>query len=305
MVKSLIRVGHSGVNPADSKQRAGHIARAGYLDFALPFVTGMDAAGVVERTGANVTEFRQGDRVITWCPPDGKTWGSYAEFVRVPARNVAPMPCSLNFAQAAALPVASLTAFQSLFHTEKGGMIPGQKVLVNGAAGGVGSFAVQFAKSGGLLAAATCSATNVAFVRSLGADLVIDYKAEDVCRAVRDWSSEGVDVVVDAVGPAALDLLRPGGRLVSIFTITADGDIERDRKEAERQGFRKIISIIDYARARDSIREITNLIDAGLVHVPPTEVLPLEDAARAHQIIDTGHVRGKLILKVAELPLIA
>ena len=76
------------------------------------------------------------------------------------------------------------------------------------------------------------------------------------------------------------------------FTITADGDIERDKKEAERRGFRKVISIIDYARARDSIREITNLIDAGLIHVPPTEVLPLEDAARAHQMIDTGHVRG-------------
>ena len=83
--------------------------------------------------------------------------------------------------------------------------------------------------------------------------------------------------------------------------ITADGDIERDRKEAERRGFRKVISIIDYARTRDSIREITNLIDAGLIQVPPTEVLPLEDPARAHQIIDTGHVRGKLVLRVAEL----
>jgi NADPH2:quinone reductase len=96
-------------------------------------------------------------------------------------------------------------------------------------------------------------------------------------------------------------MLRPGGRLVSILTVSADGDVERDRKEAERRGFRKITFIIDFERARDSMREITNLIDAGLVRVPPIEMLPLEDAALAHQMIETGHVRGKLVLKVAEL----
>ncbi len=299
----LIRVGHAGVNPADSKIRAGHSARAGYHS-TLPFVAGYDAAGVVEHTGAKVNEFRQGDRVITWSAMDGKTWGSYAEFIRVSARNVSPMPKSLNFAQAAAVPIASLTAFQSLFHAEKGGMVPGQRVLINGAAGGVGSFAVQFAKSGGLLVAATCGTANVAYVKSLGADRVIDYKTEDVCQAVRDWSAEGVDVVVDAVGPdtlpQALDMLRPGGRLINILTLTADGDVERDRKEAERRGFRKIISNIDFERARDTMREITHLIDRGVVHVPPIDVYPLENAARAHQIIDTGHVRGKLVLKVAD-----
>jgi NADPH2:quinone reductase len=159
---------------------------------------------------------------------------------------------------------------------------------------------VQFAKSGGLLVAATCGTPNVAHVRSLGADRVIDYKIEDVCQAVRDWSAEGVDVVLDVVGPAtlphALEMLRPGGRLINILTVTLDGDIERDRKEAERLGFRKIATIIDFERARESMREITHLIDAGCVRVPPTEVLPLEDAAQAH-----GHVRGKLVLKVAEL----
>ena len=301
----LIRVGYSGVNPADSKRRAGHSGRGGYT-VPLPFVTGRDAAGVVERTAEDVTEFRRGDRVITWGSGDGKTWGSYAEFVRVSARNIAPMPKSVDFAQAAAIPIASLTAFQSLFHAEKGGMIPGQKVLINGAAGGVGSFAVQFAKSGGLLVAATCRTDNLAYVRSLGADRVIDYKTEDVCRTVRDWSAEGVDVVLDAVGPAtlpqALDMLRPGGRLVNILTVTADGETERDRTEAERRGFRKIVTVIDIERARESMREITNLIDRGLVRVPPIDVLPLWDAVRAHQMIDSGHVHGKLVLKVANFP---
>ncbi|HXB68810.1 MAG TPA: zinc-binding dehydrogenase [Candidatus Acidoferrales bacterium] len=185
-------------------------------------------------------------------------------------------------------------------------MIPGQKVLIHGAAGGVGSFAVQFAKSGGLRVAATCGTTNVPYVRSLGAEGVIDYRAEDVGRALRDRSADGVDVVLDAAGPAtlphALDMLRPGGRLVNILTATADGDIERDRKEAERRGFRRIVFLIDFDSAQESMRVITNLIDGGLVHVPPIEVLPLEDAARAHQMIETGHVRGKLVLKVTEIP---
>jgi NADPH2:quinone reductase len=96
-------------------------------------------------------------------------------------------------------------------------------------------------------------------------------------------------------------MLRPGGRLVNILTVTADGDVERDRREAERRGFRKILFIIDFARARDSMREISHLIDRGLVHVPPLNVLRLEDAAHAHRMIETGHVRGKLVLKVAEL----
>lgn len=303
----LIRVGYAGVNPSDSKARSGQSARGGhrYREVTFPFVTGMDAAGVVERTGSSVTEFAQGDRVITWSAVDGKTWGSYAEFMRVPARNVSPMPKSLNFAQAAAVPIASLTAFQSLFHTEKADMIPGQKVLIHGASGGVGSFAVQFAKSGGLLVAATCGTANVEYVRSLGGDRIIDYKTEDVCRAIRDWSAEGVDVVLDTVGPAtlpeALDILRPGGRVINILTVTADGDIERDRREAEQRGFRKIVPIIDFERAQESMRQITNLIDRGLVHLPAINVLPLEDAALAHRMIETGHVRGKLVLKVAEL----
>ena len=133
----LIRVGYAGVNPSDSKARSGQSARAGYRvrEFTFPFVTGMDAAGVVERTGSNVKGFRQGDRVITWSAADGKTWGSYAEFMRVSARNISPMPKSLDFAQAAVVPVASLTAFQSLFHTEKGGIIPGQKLLIHGGGG--------------------------------------------------------------------------------------------------------------------------------------------------------------------------
>jgi NADPH2:quinone reductase len=203
------------------------------------------------------------------------------------------------------VPVASLTAYQSLFYAQGGGMIPGQKVLIHGAAGGVGSFAVQFAKSGGLLVAATCGTANVEYVRSLGADRVIDYNNEVVCQAVRDWSTEGVDVVLDAVGPAtlpqALDMLRPTGRLVNILTATADGDIERDRQEAERRGFRKIVFKIDFERAQESMREITSLVDCGSVHVPPINELPLEDAIRAHQMIETGHVRGKLVLKVADL----
>src|SRR5262249_51385918 len=142
----LIRVGCAGVNPADSKIRAGHAARAGFPS-ALPSVPGMDGAGVVERAGRNVSKFQKGDCVIFWSAPAEKTWGSYAEFACASTRCVCRMPQSLNFVQAASVPIAGITAFQSLFHSEIVGMTPGQKVLINGAAGGVGSFAVQFAKA--------------------------------------------------------------------------------------------------------------------------------------------------------------
>ena len=159
------------------------------------------------------------------------------------------------------------------------------------------------------MVAATCGTCNVAYVKSLGADHVIDYKTGDVGRAVREWWGEGVDVVLDLVGstslPNALDMLRPGGRLVSILTVTNDGDIERDRNEAEQRGFSKIPFIINFDRAQDSMRQITQLLDAGLIRVPPIHVLALEEAARAHQMIETGHVRGKLVLKVADLSISA
>jgi NADPH2:quinone reductase len=182
----LIRVGFAGVNPSESKARAGESARAGYRvrDFEFPFVTGMDAAGIVERTRSSANGLRQGDRVITWSATDGKTWGSYAEFMRAAVRNASPMPKSLSFAQAAAVPVAALTAFQAIFHAEKGRSDTGPEGAHTRAAGG-GSLAVQFAKSGGLLVAATCGAYNVAYVRSLGADRVIDYETEDIGRAIR------------------------------------------------------------------------------------------------------------------------
>jgi NADPH:quinone reductase-like Zn-dependent oxidoreductase len=125
--------------------------------------------------------------------------------------------------------------------------------------------------------------------------------------AVRDWSAEGVDLVLDAVGPStlpqALEMLRPRGRLVNILTATADGDIERDRKEAARRGFRKITFIIDVERAQESMREITNLIDAGLVHVPLIDVLPLEDAAQAHRMIETATSAKNWSSKSLILPL--
>lgn len=121
---------HASVNPSDTKTRSGESARAAYRyrEVKFPFVVGMDGAGVVERMGSNVNGFRPGDSVIAWSATDGKTWGSYAEFMRVPVKNLFPMPKTLSFAQAAVVSIASLTAFQALFLAEKGGMIPGQKV---------------------------------------------------------------------------------------------------------------------------------------------------------------------------------
>ena len=164
----LLRVGYAGVNPSDSKARLGQSACAGYRyrEVNFPFVTGMHAAGVVERTGSNVTEFRQGDRVITSSSADGKTWGSYAEFMRVSARNVSPMPKSLNCRRSGCDSHCFADRLSVSLPCRKGRHNPGPQGAHHGAAGGVGSFAVQFAKGGGLLVAVTCRTANVAYVRS-------------------------------------------------------------------------------------------------------------------------------------------
>ena len=302
----LIRVGYAGVNPSDSKARSGQSARGGYRLSRSRFSI-RHRHGCRRYRGANGVKCHriQARRSRRHVERGGREdVGQLCGIHSCSGKECRPNAKKPEFRASGRCPGCLADRLSVSLSCEKGGLIPGQKVLIHGAAGGVGSFAVQFAKCGGLLVAATCGTANVEYVRSLGAERVIDYKTEDVCQAVRDWSAGGVDVVLDAVGPAtlpkALDMLRPGGRLVNILTVTADGDIEHDRKEAERRGFRKILTL-SFERAQESMREITDLIDAGLVKVPPIDVLRLEDAAQAHRMIETGHVRGKLVLKVADL----
>lgn len=297
----LIKIACAGINPADWKDRQGHLQQ--YYPYQFPYIVGFDAAGIVEKVGAGVSEYKVGDRVIT-CSDHGQgRWGTYAEYVATSLAKVARLPNSISFAQGATIPISGLTAWQSIFVF--GELQAGQSILIHGAAGGVGSFALQFAKAAGAKIAATCSAHNIEFVKSLGADLVIDYRSEDIQQAVQKWAPGGVDVVLDAVScgtlPTAFAMLRKGGILVSVPTLVGDGDIAGDMQRAAELGVRKVFTVMNDKQADEQLKKITDLVERGAVRLPSQQIFPLQQAGQAQALLEAGGVRGKLILQVADL----
>lgn len=277
----LVRVRAAGVNPTDWKHRAN----GGFLG-EPPFVLGWDVSGVVEAVGVGVARFKPGDEVFGMLSyPFGH--GSHAEYVTAPARAFAPKPASIDHTQAGALPLVSLTAWQAL--VEYADVRPGQRVLIHAAAGGVGHVAVQIAKARGAYVIGTASAGKHAFLRSLGADELIDYRETDFADAVKD-----VDVVLDTLGGEtsvrSLRVLRPGGIVVSILPVGSDDFHE----EAERLGVRAVRMLVDADRA--DMQSIVDLIEKGELRAEIAGTFPLADAAEAHALGDTGRTTGKLVL---------
>ncbi|WP_418960657.1 NADP-dependent oxidoreductase [Streptomyces tritici] len=282
----LVRVHAAGVNPTD----AWHRSTGGLAGTGAPVRLGWDVSGVVEAVGLGVTLFRPGDEVFGM-PRQPLPAGTYAEYVVSPARHLTLKPAGLPHTEAAALPLAGLTAWQALVDTA--GVRPGQRVLVHAAAGGVGHLAVQIAKARGAYVIGTASAAKHAFVRGLGADEVVDYRTTDFAETVRD-----VDVVVDAVGgaygPRSLRTLRPGGLVVSLASPAEAALAE----EAERLGVRAQFMVVEADGA--GMRELAALVASGTLKVRVDTVLPLEDAAKAHELAESGRTTGKLVLSVAE-----
>ncbi|MFH8624085.1 NADP-dependent oxidoreductase [Streptomyces vietnamensis] len=282
----LVRVHAAGVNPADWKTRQrGEFATGA----RPPFTLGYDVAGVVEAVGAGVTLFQAGDEVFGM-PRFPHPAGAYAEYVAAPARHFAQRPGGLTPIQAGALPLASLTAWQALVDTAD--VQPGQRVLIHAAAGGVGHLAVQIAKARGAYVIGTASAAKHELLRSLGADELIDYRTQDFTETLR-----GVDVVLDALGGPnwvrSLRTLRPGGMLISILP----PDDTFPVKEAEAAGVRAVFMLVEPDNA--GLRQIASLVEGGRLHVIVDEVFPLEEAARAHALGETGRTTGKIVLSVA------
>ena len=296
-----IRVAYAGVNPADWKNRQGMLAV--FRPYVFPYVLGFDAAGVVDQLGEGVEGFAPGDRVFTPTNHGQGAQGSYAEYVIASADRVAHVPTGLGFAEAAAMPVAALTAWQALSHG--GGIETGQQVLVHGGAGGLGGFAVQFARLAGARVAATCGTPNVDYLRDLGVERVIDYRTEDLAVAVSAWAPSGVDHLLNAVGdstlPNGLDLVRPGGTYVSIPTLVDDGDIPASIAAATAKGVERVLSMMTDIDSGPTLTTIGELVAKGDVALPALHELDLRDAGEAHRLIQTGHTRGKIVLKVAEL----
>ena len=278
-----IQIRAAGVNPVDWKIREGRSEPR--FPVVFPVVPGWDAAGVVAEVGPAVTEFAPGDEVIAYCRKHFLGEGTYAEYVSVPDAFVARKPESLSFDQAAAIPLAGLTAYQALFLAA--GLTAGERVLVSAAAGGVGSFAVQLAIDAGAEVIGVASEQHRDRVLELGAYEVID-RSRDVVEAVRELVPDGVDVVFDLYGDERLgDAARDEGRIVSIASPPTYGE-------------RGVVPSYVFVRPDgEQLEELAALADDGRLLVDIAEVLPLEEAARAHELSEGGHVRGKLVLRVS------
>ena len=284
----LVRVHAASVNPYDWHLMRGtpyFVRLASGLRRPKRTVPGGDVAGIVEEVGENMTAFRPGDEVFGMCA------GSFAEYVRGREKNLVPKPEGLTFQQAAALPGAGITALQAL--RDSGGIEAGQRVLINGASGGIGTFAVQIAKSFDARVTGVCSTRNVELVRSLGADEVIDYTNAD-------FTEQQYDLIVDLVGNRSMRELRrataPGGSAVLVGGTNGNwvGPLVRPMAAVVRRGFRPFIT-----RPRtEDLLALKDLVDAGRLVPVIDRSYPLADASEAVAYSEAGHARGKIVIAV-------
>jgi len=302
----LIQIHAASVNPLDSKIRDGEFKLI--LPYRLPLILGNDLAGVVVRVGSRVRQFKPGDEV--YARPHKDRIGTFAEFIAVKEDAVALKPTTLTMDEAASIPLVGLTAWQTLI--EKGQLRKGQKVLIHAGSGGVGTFAIQLAKHVGATVATTTSARNIELVKSLGADIVIDYKKDEFSVILKDY-----DVVLDTQGGKALEkslrVLKPGGRLIGIagppdpdfaketgaswFLKTAMRFLSyRIRKAAKRHHVS--YSFVFMRPDGGQLSQIAKLIDAGTIRPVIDRVFPFESTQEALAYVETGRVKGKVVIKI-------
>ncbi|MGF1480218.1 MAG: NAD(P)-dependent alcohol dehydrogenase [Cyanophyceae cyanobacterium] len=281
----LVRVYASSVNPVDWKIRKGDLQLLSGYDF--PLILGCDFAGVVEAVGAEVTLFQPGDEVYGMVNPlDG---GAYAEYVAAPESGTAPKPGNMSFEEAAAVPVAALTALQSLL--DLGQMRPGQQVLINGASGGVGTFAVQIAKAMFAQVTAVCSSKNFDLVQSLGAEAVIDYSQQDFTQLLKEY-----DIIFDAVGKRTFfeceQALTPQGIYISTLPTPLNLAPSLISSLLPCKKAKLVLAQPSY---RD-LKALRQLVESGKVHSVIDRVYPLSEIVKAHDYSEKSHAVGKIVL---------
>lgn len=276
----LVRVKAATVLPADVKTRKG--AYHSFRPMTFPYVPGAGFAGVVENLGAWVTDFVVGQRVF-----GRSNHGAYAEYTVADAATAAPLPDRLSFADAATISGGATTAWVALM--DNGNLQPEQRVLITGASGGVGSYAVQFAKLLGAFVFGTASEENLEYVRQLGADVVLDYRVVPFDRVLRD-----VDLVIDTVGgdmlTRAMDVVKRGGTVISLTQPPS-------QEQAIARGiYASSNNVIQPFPSRQLLKQIADLIASGQVRVPPPRTFPLEDVQQAHELCESGRGRGRIVL---------
>ena len=277
----LVRTRATSVNPVDWKVREGYLQ--GAFPHHLPIIPGWDVAGVVEAVGPAVrTGLQVGDEVFGYVRRDDLAFGTTAELVPAPERTVARKPANISFEEAAALPLAGMTAYQCL--VEALDVQPGERVLIHAASGGVGHLAVQIAKALGAHVIGTAGAANLAWVRELGADEVLDHSAGPISEQL----SEKVDAVVDLIGGDALAdapaQVRDGSRVVSI--------IESDTVLAQGGHY------VFVRPSRENLQALTDLVESGRLAVTVAKTFDLDHTADAHRLSEEGHPRGKIVITV-------
>jgi NADPH:quinone reductase-like Zn-dependent oxidoreductase len=305
----LVEIHAAGLNLLDSKIRDGEFKLI--LPYRPPFMLGHDVAGTVVRVGSKVRQFEPGDEVYAR-PRDGQI-GTFAEFIAVNESDVALKPKNLSMEEAASIPLVGLTAWQVL--VERAGLLKGQKILIHAGSGGVGTFAIQLAKHLGATVATTTSTANVELVKSLGADVIIDYKTQDFEKVL-----SGYDVVLNSLDgdtlKKSLGVLRPGGKLISISG-PPDADFAREqglnwflrqvtrllsfgiRRKAKRR--RVNYSFLFMRASGEQLSQITSLIEAGIIRPVMDRTFSFEATNEALAYIETGRSKGKVVVKIRQV----
>ncbi|WP_009960443.1 NADP-dependent oxidoreductase [Verrucomicrobium spinosum] len=302
----MVEIHAAGVNLLDHKIRSGELKLI--LPYRLPLVLGNDVAGVVVRVGSNVRRFKLGDEV--YARPAQDRIGTFAEYIAMDEADVAMKPANLTMEEAASLPLVALTAWQVL--VERANLQKGQKVLIHAGSGGVGTIAIQLARHLGAHVATTTSTANVDLVKSLGADVVVDYKNDDFEKVL-----QGYDVVLNSLGKDTLEkslaVLKPGGKLISI---SGPPDPDLAREQGLNWIMQKIVSLLSFGIRRKAqsrqisysflfmrangaqLSQITSLIEAGKIRPVVDRVFPFESTNEAMAYVETGRAKGKVIIKI-------
>lgn len=287
----LVKVKAAGVNPVDWKIREGYLKDLFTHEF--PVILGWDAAGVVEEVGNGVGRFKQGDEIFAYCRKPIVHGGAYAEYITLEEEHAATKPKNISFEEAASIPLAALTAYQSLFDAAK--INPGETLLIHAAAGGVGGFGVQLAKDHGAVVWATASEGNKKYVKDLGASQVVDYTKEDFREAVRSQYPDGVDAVFDCVGGEVLrksaEIVKGGGRLVTIV----DDPTDLPRSDIQKE-------FVFVAPNSGQLTELARMVEQGRLKTHLSQVFDfgVEEARKAHELSESGHTRGKMVIAVSK-----
>jgi len=289
----LIRIKAAGINPVDWKIRKGLLAERG-LPHEFPLILGWDVAGIIEEWGFSARRFEIGDAVYAYCRRPVIQKGAYAEYIALPESYVSEKPKNISFETAAAVPLAALTAYQSVYTAVD--LKKGESILILGASGGVGSFAVQFAKLVGAQVFAVASGKNHSYLKDLGVDKTFDYTKGDFCNQLKASAPQGVDVVYDCVGGESLQrahhCLKAGGRLVSICSPKGDADLLAEKNAQFYYVF--------VEPNVPQLQYIQFLIESNQLKVPVDEVYALEDVANVHKKSELLHTTGKMVFKISD-----